>query len=222
MTKFILALTAALATCHAHATVWFGFTDSDGNPVVVGLSSGPITIAESDKSGYVGHLRLSRHFLGIGAYPLDRYEFEKARELELESQTSEEFLAKLETEFPDRRFLIGADDGKILMTAGHTGCNATNVYCGYEQSGSFHIVGGGLIDQNVLVNPMHTFNAEAAHASANALACKIVDSILGAGGEIKDFYHGVIWTKTAHGETLLREVATESELIPKLKSQYCP
>lgn len=222
MTKSILSFAVAAFTCSAQATVWFGFTDSKNHPVIVGLSSGPITVGPENGAGMVGHFRLQKHFIGMGAYPLSFDEYEAAKQLELESATSEEFLAKLEREFPARRFMVGAIDGKILATKGDTGCNDTNPYCGIEASGAFHIVGGGLVDENVLLNPVHTYEREYSRSTGNQLACKVIDSLLGAGGEIKEFENGVIWTIGDGGETLIKESLPENELIPKLKSQYCP
>lgn len=222
MTKLILAFAVAAFTFNAHATVWFGFTDSGGHPVVVGLSSGPIATGPEDHAGMVGHFRLQKHFIGMGAYPLSTDEFEAAKQLELESATSEEFLAKLEREFPARRFIVGSVDGKILATKGETGCNQTNPYCGILESGSFHIVGGGLIDENVLLTSKTVYEQEYSRSTGNQLACKIIDAITGSGGEIKEFYNGVIWTVDGKTETLIKEEMTEADLIPKLKSQYCP
>jgi hypothetical protein len=222
MTKLISAFAVAAFTLNAHATVWFGFTDSKYHPVIVGLSSGPIAVGPEDHAGMVGHFRLQKHFIGMGAYPLSTEEFEDAKQLELESANSEEFIAKLGREFPSRRFIVGALDGKILATKGETGCNDTNPYCGIETSGSFHIVGGGLIDQHVLLDPLRTYEHEYSRSSGPELACKIIDALVAAGGEIKEFQNGVIWTSAENGETLIKEELPEHELIPKLKARYCP
>lgn len=223
MKKYFLLFAIAIATANAHATIWFGFTAQDGTPVIAGLSSGPIALGPDDGHGFMGHMRLSKHFVGIGAFVMSQNEYELATKLESQSQTSEEFLSKMESAFPERRFVIGSiADGKILSTQGSTGCNSTNVYCGMEQVGSFFVNGGGLVDQAVLSSAKQAYESEASRLSVHPLACRIIDAIATSGGEIKDFQYGVLWTYANSGEILLKEQLKESELLPKLKAQFCP
>jgi hypothetical protein len=222
MTKYFVLCAVAVSAIHAHATIWFGFTGASGAPVVAGLSSGPITTGEQSRRPYVGHFRLLKHFVGVGAFVMADFEREKAAELEQESASSEEFIAKMEKQFPDRRFMIGSLDGKILTTIAATGCNATNVYCGADHSGGFHVNGGGLTDQNVIVAAKRAYETQSAHLNDNQLTCHILEAIASSGGEIKDFQYGVIWTAGANGETKILESRPEAELLSKLKSRFCP
>ena len=221
--SLVLAALMSFTCTQAHATIWFGFTSSDGTPVIAGLSSGPIALGPDDGHGFMGHMRLAKHFVGIGAFVMSQNEYELAVKLESQSQTSEEFLAKMESAFPERRFMIGSIvDGKVLSSQGTTGCNSTNVYCGMDHVGTFIVNGGGLVDQNVLLNAKHVFEAESPRLSSHQLTCRILDSIATSGGEIKDFQYGVIWTSTNSGETLIKEQLKETELLSKLKAQFCP
>ena len=209
MAKYFVFLAVVAAAANAHATIWFGFTASDGTPVIAGLSSGPIALGPDDGHGFMGHMRLAKHFVGIGAFVMSQNEYELAAQLESQSQTSEEFLEKMEHEFPERRFMIGSiSDGKVLSSQGATGCNSTNVYCGMDQVGTFIVNGGGLVDQNVISSAKHAFETESPRLSSNQLTCRIIDSIATSGGEIKDFQYGVIWTATSSGEMLIKRCFT--------------
>lgn len=222
--KKIVLLGVFLSLERAQATVWFGFGNEKGQSIVVGLSSGPITDSENAYNIPVGHIPLKDSFVGIGAYVLEYSEVAVIKSMSEKSNSAPEFLQNLSKAYPDRRFILGASDGSVLATKGETGCHSDNYYCGIKTEGKFVIVGGVLASEGVLSNAVNVYRNSAQDTSIRARACKIIDGILVAGGETKEFAYGVTWMREATGQaTLVKKYSNlENQLISSLKEEICP
>ena len=210
---------------NANATVWFGFKSASGSSIVVGLSSGPITYSMGDNVPHIGNISVGNTFVGVGAMAIPVWYTSAILKMSEEAKSSALFLNSLKEAFPDRRFIIGSSDGSILVTTGETGCNSTNVYCGDAVNGNFAIVGGGLVSSEVLAAAMQTYKeGTSLGLPFRDLACKVINSVVSSGGEIKDFQYGVAWIRKESGqsEVIKYDSSEESILVDELVKKVCP